>query len=267
LIASPEGGMEIEEIAEKTPEKILTLPIGLDGTLKPYQLYTLTEFMGWEGALAEQGAQIARGLAAAFIEKDASLLEINPLVKTPQGRLYAVDAKLSIDDNALFRQKELATFEDLTQITESEALAREHDLAYIGLMGEIGCMVNGVGLAMATMDIIQHFGAQPANFLDVGGSATKEKVAEGFKIILQDRSVKAILVNIFGGIMNCATVAHGVISAAKDLHLKVPLIVRLEGTNVEEGRKILKESGLAIIAADDLSDAAEKAVKAIKGGS
>ncbi|MEX0961941.1 MAG: ADP-forming succinate--CoA ligase subunit beta [Simkaniaceae bacterium] len=264
LIASPEGGVEIEEVAAKTPEKILTLPIALDGKLKPYQLYTFTKFMGWEGEKAKSGAQIASAVAKAFIESDGSLLEINPLVEDTEGKLWAVDAKLSIDENALFRQEKIARCYDPSQITQSEAEAIEHDLAYIGLKGEIGCMVNGAGLAMATMDIIQYYGASPANFLDVGGSATKEKVAEGFKIILSDPDVKAILVNIFGGIMNCRTIAEGVISAVQELHLHVPLIVRLEGTNVDEGKRLLKESNLEIIAAEDLNDAAQKAVKAVK---
>ncbi len=266
LIASPEGGMEIEEVAEKTPEKILKLPISLDGTLTPDQLTEVVCFMGWEGETAVQGRQVAAGLAKAFIESDGDLLEINPLVETPDGKIWAVDAKLSIDDNALFRQKEIATFYDPTQLSESEVRAQEHDLAYIGLHGEIGCMVNGAGLAMSTMDIIHFYGGAPANFLDVGGSATKEKVAYGFKIILSDPEVKAIFVNIFGGIMSCATIAEGVIHAAKELALKVPLIVRLEGTNVDEGKKLLRESGLKIIAAEDLADGAKKAVDSVKNG-
>ena len=266
LIASPEGGMEIEEVAEKTPEKILKLPIRLDGTLRPYQLMTLASFMGWKGETAKQGMQVASGLAKAFMESDGELLEINPLVETSDGKIWAVDAKLSIDDNALFRQKEIAAFYDPTQIGENEVKAKEHDLAYIGLHGEIGCMVNGAGLAMATMDIIHFYGGSPANFLDVGGSATKEKVAFGFKIILSDPAVKAIFVNIFGGIMNCATIAEGVIFAAKEMDLKVPLIVRLEGTNVDEGKRLLRESGLKLIAAEDLADGAKKAVESVKNG-
>ncbi|MDX8430392.1 MAG: ADP-forming succinate--CoA ligase subunit beta [Candidatus Algichlamydia australiensis] len=266
LIASPEGGMEIEEVAEKTPEKILKLPISLEGDLSDDQLLKLVEFMGWEGETAQQGRQIAAGLAKAFIESDGDLLEINPLVETPDGKIWAVDAKLSIDDNALYRQKEIAAFYDPTQISENEVRAKEHDLAYIGLHGEIGCMVNGAGLAMATMDIIHFYGGAPANFLDVGGSATKEKVAYGFKIILSDPEVKAIFVNIFGGIMSCATIAEGVIHAAKELALKVPLIVRLEGTNVDEGKRLLRESGLKIIAAEDLADGAKKAVDSVKNG-
>lgn len=264
LIASPEGGMEIEEVAASHPEKILTLPIALNGTMKSYQLLRLANFMGWKGDTAKQGMKTAAGLAKCFIETDASLLEINPLVETPDGMIFALDAKLSVDDNALFRQKEIAAFYDPTQQSPNEVEAREHDLSYIALDGNIGCMVNGAGLAMATMDIIHFYGGKPANFLDVGGGATKEKVAEGFKIILEDPNVKAILVNIFGGIMNCATIAEGIIYAASELSIKVPLIVRLEGTNVEHGRQLLEKSGLKITAADDLSDAAEKAVAALK---
>ena len=264
LIASPEGGMEIEDVAEKTPEKILKLPIQMDGTVRPYHLIRLANFMGWRGETAKKGIKAARALGKAFVETDAELLEINPLVETPNGDIWAVDAKLSVDDNALFRQREIASFFDSSQISMSEVAAKEHDLAYISLEGHIGCMVNGAGLAMATMDIIYHYGGKPANFLDVGGGASKEKVAEGCKIILADPNVKAILVNIFGGIMNCATIAEGVISAAKELGIKVPLIVRLEGTNVEEGRKILEESSLKIISATGMADAAEKAVESIR---
>ncbi len=263
LIASPEGGMEIEEVAAKTPERILKLPIGLDGRIRSYHLVRLAYFMGWQKDLAKQGMKIAAGLGKAFIETDASLLEINPLVKTPDERLFAVDAKLSVDENALFRQQEIAGFYDPAQVPPSEVAANEYDLSYISLQGNIGCMVNGAGLAMATMDIIQHFGAQPANFLDVGGSADKAKVAAGFKIILSDPQVKAILVNIFGGIMNCATIAEGVIAAVEETGLAVPLVVRLEGTNVEKGREILHKSGLKIMSALSMSDAAEQAAKAV----
>lgn len=265
LIASPEGGMDIEEVAAKTPEKILTLRIRPDGTLKPFQKLRVAKFMGWEGETAKQGMQLAGALAKAFTETDASLLEINPLVETHEGDLVALDAKLSIDDNALYRQPRIATFYDPTQVNPSEVEAKKHDLAYVALDGEIGCMVNGAGLAMATMDIIHHFGGSPANFLDVGGSATQEKVAEGFKIILSDEKVKAILVNIFGGIMNCVTLAGGVIAAAGELEVSVPLIIRMEGTNVEQGKKLLADSGLNIIIADELTDAAKKVVAAAKG--
>ena len=264
LIASPEGGMEIEEVAEKFPEKILTLPIALSGKMHSYQLYRLANFMGWKGETAKIGMKVAAGVAKAFIETDASLLEINPLIEDPEGKIWALDAKLSVDDNALYRQPEIAAFYDPTQQSPNEVAAKEFDLAYIALDGNIGCMVNGAGLAMATMDIIHHFGGAPANFLDVGGGASKEKVAEGFKIILADPKVKAVLVNIFGGIMSCATLAEGIIAAAKELGVKVPLIVRLEGTHVEEGKKLIKESGLKIVSVDGLTEAAQKAVGALK---
>jgi succinyl-CoA synthetase beta subunit len=234
------------------------LPIGLDGKIKSYHLTRLANFMGWKEDLAKMGKKIAAGLAKAFIDTDGSLLEINPLIETPQGELVALDAKLSVDDNALFRQTDIALLYDPQQQSPSEVAAKQFDLAYIALDGNIGCMVNGAGLAMSTMDIIQHYGGKPANFLDVGGGASKEKVAEGFKIILSDPKVKAILVNIFGGIMNCAVLAEGIIAAAKEGEIRVPLVVRMEGTNVEQGKKLLKDSGLAIITADGLADAAEK---------
>lgn len=261
LIASPEGGADIEEIAAKSHEKILTLPIELDGSLKPYHALRLTNFMGWKGDLAKMGRKIAQGLAKAFTETDASLLEINPLITTKSGEFYAIDAKLSVDDNALFRQQLIASFYDPTQQSKSEVAAKQFDLAYIALDGNIGCMVNGAGLAMATMDIIHYYGGHPANFLDVGGGASKEKVAEGFKIILSDPKVRAILVNIFGGIMDCAVLAEGIIAAARDFAIKVPLVVRMEGTNVDQGRKLLRDSGLSITTATGLADAAEKVVK------
>lgn len=264
LIASPEGGMDIEEVASKHPERILTVPIGLDGELKGYHLLQLAKFMGWEGQLLEQSKCLFSGLAKAFMESDASLLEINPLVETKDGELIALDAKLSIDDNAIYRQKEIGAFFDPTQLSQNEVLAKKQDLAYVALDGEIGCMVNGAGLAMATMDIIHHYGGKPANFLDVGGGASQEKVAEGFKIILADPKVKAILVNIFGGIMNCATLAAGIVAAAAELRLRVPLIVRMEGTNVEMGKKILADSGLNIVIAHSLEEAAKKVVSVAK---
>jgi succinyl-CoA synthetase beta subunit len=204
-------------------------------------------------------------VAKAFIETDASLLEINPLVESTDGKLWALDAKLSIDDNALYRQPEIAGFYDPTQQLENEVAAKEFDLAYIPLEGNIGCMVNGAGLAMATMDIIKYSGGKPANFLDVGGGASKEKVAAGFKIILSDPKVKAILVNIFGGIMNCATLAEGIIDAMREMGIKVPLVVRMEGTNVEEGKKLLEKSKLPIITAEGLTEAAEKVSAVLKG--
>ncbi len=263
LIASREGGMEIEEVAAKFPDKILKLPIELDGSVRPFRLNHLCSFMGWTAEMAKQGAALARGLAQAFIDTDASLLEINPLVDSG-GSLFALDAKLSIDDNALFRQPVIAAYYDPTQQSPYEVAAKEFDLAYIALEGNIGCMVNGAGLAMATMDLIQYAGGKPANFLDVGGGATKEKVAEGFKIILQDPKVQAILVNIFGGIMDCAIIAEGIIAAVKERGIAVPLIVRLEGTNVKEGKRLLRDSGLAIITAEGLQEAAERACQVLR---
>lgn len=260
LIASPEGGADIEEIAVKAPDKIFVLPLRNDGTIKSYHLLRVAKWMGWKGETAKKGMAIVAGVVKAFADTDASLLEINPLVKTPQGDLLALDAKLSIDDNALFRQKEIAALYDPTQLPAQEVRAKKYDLAYVALDGDIGCMVNGAGLAMATMDIIQHYGGKPANFLDVGGGASEEKVAEGFKIILSDPQVKAILVNIFGGIMNCVTLAGGIIAAAGELQIHVPLVVRMEGTNVEKGKKLLKESGLNILIADSLEEAAQRAV-------
>jgi succinyl-CoA synthetase beta subunit len=264
LIASAEGGMEIEEVAAKHPEKLLTVPICLNGEVKSYHLLRLANFMGWSGEVAKTGMKIASGVARAFIECDASLLEINPLVETPDEKLWAIDAKLSVDDNAIFRQPEIAAFYDPTQQSKNEVAARQFDLAYIALDGDIGCMVNGAGLAMATMDIIHYYGGKPANFLDVGGGASKEKITEGFKILLGDPKVKAILVNIFGGIMNCATIAQGIIDAEAEVAIKIPLIVRLEGTFVEEGKKLLRESNLPIATADSLEEAAQKAVSALK---
>ena len=262
LILSPEGGMDIEEVAAKTPERIMTLPIRANGEFKGYELINIVKFMGWEGAIAEQGKKLISAFAKAFNETDAVLLEINPLVLTKEGEIVALDAKLTVDDNALYRQKQIADFYDATQLTPYEVKAKEHDLAYVALNGTIGCMVNGAGLAMATMDIIHHYGQEPANFLDVGGGATQEKVAEGFTIILSDPNVKAILVNIFGGIMNCGTLAEGIVAATKQLKVEVPLVVRMEGNNVANGKKILKNSGLDILTADGLSDAAQKVVAA-----
>lgn len=261
LIASPVGGVDIEAVAKDKPEQVLIMPIPPEGKFRSYQLTQIIKFMGWKGNLAKQGLDIIVKLVKAFSETDASLLEINPLVETKDGELLALDAKLVVDDNALFRQAEIKAFFDPTQVSPMEAEAQKHDLAYVALDGEIGCMVNGAGLAMSTMDIIHHFGGTPANFLDVGGSATKEKVGEGFKIILSDPKVRAILINIFGGIMSCDTVAEGVIAAAKELHVHVPLVVRIEGTNVEKGRKLIQESNLKnIVIADNLEDAAKKVV-------
>lgn len=265
LLASPDGGVEIEEVAKKTPERLLVVPIRFDGELKSYYQMRLARHMGWSGEVAKQGMQIAAALAKLFIETDAVLAEMNPLVKTTSGDLLALDAKLSIDDNALFRHPRLAALYDPTQLPFYEAEAKKHDLAYIALEGDIGCMVNGAGLAMATMDIIQYYKGRPANFLDVGGGASQEKVAEGFKLILSDANVKAILVNIFGGIMNCVTLAGGIIVAAGQLGVSVPLVVRMEGNNVENGRRMLFDSGLNITVADTMAEAAQKAVAAAKG--
>lgn len=262
LILSQEGGVEIEEVAAHHPEKILKQPLGPGGKLRGYQLLRMIKFMGWSGVLAEQGKKLLTGIAQAFIASDASLLEINPLVLTNEGQLLALDAKMSIDDNALYRQPELILYDDPTQITPYEAMAQKHELAYVALDGDIGCMVNGAGLAMATMDLIHHFGGHPANFLDVGGGASQDKIAEGFKIILSHPKVKAILINIFGGILNCATLAEGIIAVTNSQKVEVPLIVRMEGTNVEEGKRLLREAKLNIILADSLSDAAKKAIEA-----
>ncbi|MCB1112044.1 MAG: ADP-forming succinate--CoA ligase subunit beta [Chlamydiales bacterium] len=265
LIISPEGGMDIEEVAETKPDRVKTFAIGLNGELRGYQQVQIAKFMGWSGNTAKQGRATVAALAKAFCNTDASLLEINPLVKTRTGDIVAVDAKLSVDDNALYRQQEIAAMYDASQIPIYEARAKHYDLAYVALEGNIGCMVNGAGLAMATMDIIHHFGGAPANFLDVGGSATEEKIAEGFKILLSDHKVKAILVNIFGGIMNCGTLASGIVAAAKTVDLTVPLVVRMEGTNVDQGKQILADSGIEIAIADSMTTAAEKAVAAAKG--
>jgi succinyl-CoA synthetase beta subunit len=261
LIASPVGGMDIEEIAEKNPEKILKIPLASEGGLKSYHLLRIMKFMGWNKELQKQGAAILNALVKMFNETDATLVEINPLVETSDQELLALDAKLAIDDNALFRHPELQLFFDPTQMHPSEARAYQHGLAYVALDGNIGCMVNGAGLAMATMDIIHYYGGSPANFLDVGGGASKEKVAEGFKIILSDPHVKAILVNIFGGIMNCATLAEGIVAAGNELKIHVPLIVRMEGTHVEQGREILERAQLNIKVANSLNEAAQQAVR------
>lgn len=264
IMVSPEGGMDIEEVAEKHPDKILKLHFEIDGTISDEKVKQICNFMDWNGETARQGAEIIQALTRCFCENDGSILEINPLIEDKEGNLWALDAKFAIDDNALFRHKEIAEMYDPTQESSQEAVAHEMELAYIALDGSIGCMVNGAGLAMATMDLIKYHGGAPANFLDVGGSATKEKVAKSFALILSDKNVKAILVNIFGGIMRCDVIAEGIIQAAKEMHIKVPLVVRLEGTNVEKGKAMLKESGLKIIAADHLTDAAKKAVGEIK---
>ena len=266
FILSPEGGMEIENIAHSHPEKILRLEIPESGRLRAYQIQKVCQFMGWKGAVVKQADHLLRRLVKLFIEKDASMVEINPLVLDHHQRLIALDAKISIDDNALFRHPDLAALHDPTQNPEAEERAKKYDLSYVALDGTIGCMVNGAGLAMATMDIIKYYGGDPANFLDVGGGATKEKVAEGFQIILSDPKVEAIFVNIFGGIVSCKMIAEGVIAAAKEVQLRIPLVVRLEGTHVEEGKKLLAASGLDLIVATDLADGARRVVEAAERG-
>lgn len=264
LILSPQGGMDIEEIAEKNPEKIMKIPIQLEGRVRSWHKWSAAHFMGWKGEIRKQGMELLDKVAKAFIETDAALLEINPLVESG-GELVALDAKFSLDENALYRQPAIAACYDPSQSTPNEVMAKEYDLAYIGLEGEIGCLVNGAGLAMATMDIIHHYGGTPANFLDVGGGASKEEVAHGFKIILFDPKVKAIFVNIFGGIMDCALLAEGIIQATKEEGIRVPLVVRMEGTNAVKGREILQGAKLNIISAATMAEGAVKSVDAAKG--
>ncbi len=262
LMACAEGGVEIEDIAARSPEKILKEVVNPVAGLRLYQGRSLAKRLGLAGDLISSAASLMAGLARAFLETDSSLAEVNPLALTSDGRLLALDAKFSFDDNALFRHKDLAAYRDLDEEDPREVRASKSDLSYVRLDGNIGCMVNGAGLAMATLDILKHEGGSPANFLDVGGGATAAKVTEAVKIILEDSSVKAVLVNIFGGIMKCDVIATGIVSAVREVSLKVPLVARLEGTNVEEGKKILRESGLNIISADHLLDAARKAVQA-----
>ncbi|KAF3361617.1 Succinyl-CoA ligase [ADP-forming] subunit beta [Chlamydiales bacterium STE3] len=264
LIASREGGVEIEEVAAQSPEKILKMEIPLCGGMRRYHLLEVAKFLRWEKEIAEQGQLICKNLAKAFLDLDAELIEINPLILTSEQELTALDTKLSIDDNALFRHPDLLNCRDLSQIPALEAAAIEQELAYVSMEGEIGCMVNGAGLAMATLDIIHHYGGRPANFLDVGGSATEDKVAEGFKIILKDQRVKAVLVNIFGGIMNCETLAAGLISAIQYSTSAIPIVVRMEGTNVEKGKQMLADAGLSIEVMASLTEAAQKAVQLAK---
>ncbi|ESQ85562.1 malate--CoA ligase subunit beta [Asticcacaulis sp. AC460] len=265
VVASTEGGMSIEDVAHDTPEKIHSFTIDPATGVWPTHHRALAQALGLKGDLAKQGAKLLSQLYAAFVAKDMDMLEINPLIITGDQRLLVLDAKCSFDGNALFRHPDIVELRDVTEEDEKEIEASKFDLSYIALDGEIGCMVNGAGLAMATLDIIKLYGSEPANFLDVGGGATTEKVTAAFKIITSDPKVKGILVNIFGGIMKCDIIAQGVIVAVKEVGLKVPLVVRLEGTNVELGKKILNESGLNVIAADDLADAAAKIVKAVKG--
>ena len=263
FVASTEGGMDIETVAEETPEKILTLPIDPVAGVTAANAEELCNALKLGGAAKVDGMQLFPILYKAFVEKDMSLLEINPLIVMTGGHLRVLDAKVSFDGNALFRHDDIKALRDESEEDAKEIEASKHDLAYVALDGNIGCMVNGAGLAMATMDIIKLYGKEPANFLDVGGGASKEKVTAAFKIITADPNVKGILVNIFGGIMRCDVIAEGVVAAVKDVGLQVPLVVRLEGTNVEKGKAILNESGLAITAADDLDDAAQKIVAAV----
>ncbi len=263
FIVSTEGGVNIEEVAAQTPEKIVPVHVDPATGIMPHHGRRIAKALALSGDLAKQCGKLVSQLYKAFVDKDMAMLEVNPLIVTKDGNLKVLDAKVGFDDNALFRHADIAALRDETEEDPYERKAKEFDLSYVKLDGSIGCMVNGAGLAMATMDIIKHYGAAPANFLDVGGGATKEKVTEAFKIITSDPNVKGILVNIFGGIMRCDTIAEGIVAAVKEVALKVPLVVRLEGTNVEKGKQILAESGLAITPADDLEDAARKVVKAV----
>ncbi|OXS78535.1 ADP-forming succinate--CoA ligase subunit beta [Domibacillus enclensis] len=264
LMASEEGGTEIEEVAEATPEKIFKEYIDPVTGLSPYQARRVAFNINIPKELVGQAVKFMMSLYTAFVEKDCSIAEINPLVVTGDGKVMALDAKLNFDSNALYRHKDILEYRDLEEEDEKEIEASKYDLSYISLGGNIGCMVNGAGLAMATMDIIKHYGGDPANFLDVGGGATAEKVTEAFKIILSDENVKGIFVNIFGGIMKCDVIATGVVEAAKQVSLSVPLVVRLEGTNVDAGKAILNESGLDIVSADSMADGAQKIVSLVK---
>ena len=264
VVASTEGGMDIEEVAHDTPEKIQTFSIDPATGVWPTHQRALAKALGLTGGLAKEAASLLTQLYTAFLAKDMAMLEVNPLIVTADDHLRVLDAKVSFDGNSLYRHPDIKALRDETEEDSKEIEASKHDLAYIALDGEIGCMVNGAGLAMATMDIIKLYGAEPANFLDVGGGATKERVTEAFKIILSDPNVEAILVNIFGGIMRCDIIAEGIVSAAKEVSLDVPLVVRLAGTNVDLGKQILAESGLAITSAEDLADAAAKVAKAVR---
>ena len=265
FVASTEGGMDIEAVAEETPDKIHTIGIAASVGVTNLEAAKIADAFELTGSAREQGKQLFASLYEAFTSKDMNLLEINPLIVTKSNDIQVLDAKVSFDGNALFRHPDIMVYRDETEEDAKELEASKYDLAYIALDGEIGCMVNGAGLAMATMDIIKLYGAEPANFLDVGGGATTEKVTAAFKIITSDPNVKGILVNIFGGIMRCDVIAEGVVQAVKDVGLQVPLVVRLEGTKVKEGKTIINQSGLNVIAADDLDDAAQKIVKAVKG--
>jgi succinyl-CoA synthetase beta subunit len=265
FVVSTEGGMDIEKVAHDTPEKILTFSIDPATGIMPHHGRTVAKALGLSGDLAKQAADLLAKLYRVFVEKDMSLLEINPLIVTKDNRLVCLDAKIAFDSNALYRHPDILALRDESEEDEKEIEASKYDLNYIALDGSIGCMVNGAGLAMATMDIIKLYGMEPANFLDVGGGASKEKVTAAFKIITADPKVRGILVNIFGGIMKCDVIAAGVVDAVKEVGLQVPLVVRLEGTNVEQGKRIINESGLNVVSANDLDDAAQKIVKAVKG--
>jgi succinyl-CoA synthetase beta subunit len=264
FISSDQGGMDIEEVANNNPEKILTTKIEFSDQISKDDCQKILEIFNLDQEANEEAIKLIKSIYKMFIEKDASLVEINPLILTKDNKIVCLDAKMNFDDNALFKHPEIIELRDLNEEEETEIEASKHDLAYIKLDGNIGCMVNGAGLAMATMDIIKLYGEEPANFLDVGGGASKEKVSAAFKIILSDKNVKGILINIFGGIMRCDVLAKGLVEAAREIKINVPLIVRLAGTNFKEGKKILDNSGLKIISASDLGDAAEKVVEAIK---
>ncbi|NJL50845.1 MAG: ADP-forming succinate--CoA ligase subunit beta [Blastochloris sp.] len=265
FVVSTEGGMDIEAVAHDTPEKIVSFSIDPATGIMPHHGRTLARALGLKGDLAKQAGELATQLYTAFVAKDMTMLEINPLIVTTDGKLRCLDAKIAFEGNSLYRHPDVVALRDLTEEDEKEIEASKYDLSYVALDGTIGCMVNGAGLAMATMDIIKLYGEEPANFLDVGGGASKEKVTAAFKIITADPNVKGILINIFGGIMKCDVLAEGVIAAVKEVGLNVPLVVRLEGTNVEKGKAIIDASGLNVISADDLDDAAQKIVNAVKG--
>jgi len=263
IVASPDGGVDIEEVAEKTPDRIMKLPVDIAKGLSDEMAGNVAEFLGFQGDLKSQCAEQIKRLYQMFLKVDCLQLEVNPLAETPEGKIYTADAKLGFDDNAQFRQKQIFDMEDTTESDPREVEAASFNLNYVQMDGNIGCLVNGAGLAMATMDIIKYYGGEPANFLDVGGSVQEHQVREAFRIISEDNKVQAILVNVFGGIVNCATIANGVVNACRSIDLKLPLVVRLEGTNVDNAKKILQESGLPIQSATDLDDAAKKAVAAL----
>jgi len=263
IVASPDGGVDIEEVAEKTPERIMKMPVDIKTGLTDEAAGKVAAFLGFEGDLQSQCAEQIKRLYQMFLKVDCLQLEVNPLAETPEGIIYTADAKLGFDDNAQFRQKDIFDMEDTTESDPREVEAASWNLNYVQMDGNIGCLVNGAGLAMATMDIIKYYGGEPANFLDVGGSVQEHQVREAFRIISEDDKVKAILVNVFGGIVDCATIANGVVNACRSIDLKIPLVVRLEGTNVDNAKKVLADSGLPILSATDLDDAAQKAVKSL----